>query len=95
MEPTPDPQLVEQLERQMDNLTARSAAVQSSIDSLKSQQTASGYGLRGDIAATDQLMQTYMYRAQAADQAGDLEAKKKYLDLAEAEIGKLEKFVGH
>ena len=93
--PTPDTQLVEQLERQMDNLTARSAAVQSSIDSLKSQQAASGYGLRGDIAATDQLMQTYMYRAQVADQAGDLEAKKKYLDLAEAEIGKLEKFVGH
>jgi hypothetical protein len=93
--PTPDPQLVEQLERQMDNLTARSAAVQSSIDSLKSQQAASGYGLRGDIAATDQLMQAYMSRAQAADQAGDLQAKKKYLDLAEAEIGKLEKFVGH
>jgi eukaryotic-like serine/threonine-protein kinase len=94
VEPTTDPKLVEQLERQMVNLTARSAAVQSSIDSLKSQQAASGYGLRGDIVATDQLMQAYMSRAQAADQAGDLKAKKKYLDLAEAEIGKLEKFVG-
>jgi eukaryotic-like serine/threonine-protein kinase len=94
-EPTPDPQLVEQLEQEMDHLTARSAAVQSSIDSLKNQQAASGYGLRGDIAASDQLMQTYMSRAQAADQAGDLKAKKKYLDLAEAEIGKLEKFLGH
>jgi hypothetical protein len=56
---------------------------------------ASGYGLRGDIAAADQLMQTYMSRAQAADQAGDLQSEKKYLDLAEREIDKLEKFFGH
>jgi eukaryotic-like serine/threonine-protein kinase len=87
----PDPQL----EHQMDDLTARATSVQSSIDSLKSQQAASGYGLRGDIAASDQLMQIYMSRAQNADQAGDLHSEKKYLDLAEREIGKLEKFLGH
>jgi eukaryotic-like serine/threonine-protein kinase len=91
----PDPQLVQEIEHQMDDLTARSASVQSTIDTLKSQQAASGYGLREDIAASDQLMQTYMSRAQADGQAGDLEGQKKYLDLAEREIEKLEKFLGH
>jgi hypothetical protein len=51
--------------------------------------------LRGDIVATQQRMQAYLGRAQAAFQAQDVEGAKKYLELAETELAKIEKFLGH
>jgi hypothetical protein len=40
-------------------------------------------------------MQAYLSRAQSALQAQDSEGAKKYLDLAEIELGKIENFLGH
>jgi hypothetical protein len=39
-------------------------------------------------------MEQYMSKADAAINAGDAEAGKKYADLAEREVEKLEKFFG-
>ena len=41
---------IHQLEDEIDQLTARAGAVNSSLDRLKQQQASAGYGLRGDIS---------------------------------------------
>lgn len=51
--------------------------------------------LRGDIVAARQRMQAYMGKAQSALQAQDIEGAKKYLELAETGLGKIEKFLEH
>jgi hypothetical protein len=51
--------------------------------------------LRGDVVATQQRMQAYLGKAQSALTAQDIESAKKFVDLAETELGKIEKFLGH
>jgi serine/threonine-protein kinase len=85
---------VEEIERQMDQLASRAASVHDSLENLRRQQAAQGLGLRGDIASAQQRMDTYEGRAQAAMQKEDIRGAKKYMELAEPEIEKLEKFLG-
>jgi hypothetical protein len=40
-------------------------------------------------------MQTYAGKARSALHAQDIENTKKYLELMETELGKIEKFLGH
>ena len=61
---------------------------------MRQQQAASGLGLRGDIASAQERMATYMAKAEAALHTNDARSTKKYLDLAEPEVEKLEKFLG-
>jgi len=52
--PAEDPakkRLLAELEHQLDQLSSRAAAVNSSLDRLQQQQAAAGYGLRGDMVA--------------------------------------------
>jgi hypothetical protein len=79
----------------MDQIASREAAVKASLDSLQRAQSAQGLQLRGDIVAAQQRMQTYAAKAQSALQAQDIENTKKYLELMETELGKIEKFLGH
>jgi len=92
--PAVDPAVMAQLTQQLDQLSARASAVDSSLDTLKRQQQAAGYGLRGDMATAQNLMQTYLGRAQEALQNNDPAAAQKYLDMAEVQTAKLEKFLG-
>ena len=85
---------LEEIERQMDQLASRAGAVHDSLENLRRQQAAQGLGLRGDIASTQERMNTYLGKAQAAMRKEDLRASKKYMELAEPEIEKLEKFLG-
>jgi hypothetical protein len=78
----------------MDQVSARATSVSASLDNLQRQQNAQGLSLRGDMAAAQQRMQTYMAKAQSALQAQDLQNARKYLALTEAEVEKLEKFLG-
>jgi ribosomal protein S20 len=78
----------------MDQLSGRAAAVSSSLENLQRQQNAQGLSLRGDMAAAQQRMQTYMTKAQSALQAQDVQNARKYLALADAEVERLEKFLG-
>jgi serine/threonine protein kinase len=78
-----------------DQLNGRAASVSQSLDNLKGQQSAQGYGLRGDVVSAEQRMQSYMSKAQAALQRQDGASAKKYFEQADREISFLEKFLGH
>ena len=82
------------MERQMDQLASRAGSVHDSLENLRRQQAAQGLGLRGDIASTQERMNTYLGKAQAAMRKEDIRGSKKYMELAEPEIEKLEKFLG-
>ena len=92
--PPDDSAQVGELEQTVDQLTGRAAAVNDSLDNLRRQQAASGFGLRGDISSTQEMMKTHLGRAQAALQAHDLKNAQKYSDQASADVEKLEKFLG-
>jgi eukaryotic-like serine/threonine-protein kinase len=89
-----DSKELEDLERQIDQLTSRAGSVHDSLDNLRRQQAAQGLGLRGDIATTQERMDIYLGKAQAAMRKEDAKGSKKYMELAEPEIEKLERFLG-
>jgi len=86
---------MEQLEKEADQLSSRTSAVNDSLDNLRRQQAADGLGLRGDIASTQESLKIHMSKAQQALQNQDAKGARRYLDLAEPEVEKLEKFLGH
>jgi serine/threonine-protein kinase len=83
-----------ELEQQVDQLSSRTAAVNDSLDTLRRQQSAQGFGLRGDMAATQERLKIHVGRAQAALQDQDIKNAKRYADQAETELEQLEKFLG-
>jgi len=86
---------LKEVTKQADQLNARAAAISQSLDNLRHQQAAQGYGLRGDMAAAEELMKTNLSKAQSALDQGDGAKAKEYLDIAEAQAEKLEGFLGH
>jgi hypothetical protein len=86
---------LDELEREVDQLSNRAAAVDNSLQRLEQQQAASGFGLRGDMAARQTSMKTNFSRASEAVQHGDVARAKKYMKLAEADVEVLERFLGH
>jgi class 3 adenylate cyclase len=86
---------LKEAEAQEDQLNGRAASVSQSLDNLKGQQSAQGYGLRGDVVSAEQRMQSYMSKAQAALQRQDGPNAKKFFEQAEREITFIEKFLGH
>ncbi|MGA8152341.1 MAG: serine/threonine-protein kinase [Terriglobales bacterium] len=85
---------MEQVEKEVDQLSSRTGAVNDSLDNMRREQSAQGFGLRGDIASTQESLKIHMSKAQQALQNQDVKSAKRYLDLAEPEIEKLEKFLG-
>ncbi|HZV89104.1 MAG TPA: protein kinase [Candidatus Binatus sp.] len=84
----------EENEHRYDDIDSRSAAVSQSLDNVQRQQAAAGYGLRGDIVSAQQRMKTDLSKAHSAMQKQDTKNAKKYLDMAEAELQTIEKFLG-
>ena len=93
--PGPTPEEIAKAEDEADKVNIRAATVQNSIETLRHQQQAAGYNLRADISASQDRMQAYLAKGNAALKAQDLKSAQKYFDLAEGELGKLEKFLGH
>lgn len=89
-----DAAALEELQQTVDQLSGRAAAVNDSLDNLRRQQAAQGFGLRGDISSTQEMMKTHLARAQAALQNQDANSAKKYSDMASTEVEKLEQFLG-
>ena len=85
---------LDELETQVDKLSNRAAAVNSSLDRMQQQQAASGYGLRGDMVAHQASMKNNLAKAQDAVQRGDVERAKKFSKLAESDVEALEQFLG-
>jgi serine/threonine-protein kinase len=86
---------LEKLREQGSLLSIRVGTVKSSLDGLRAAQARSGLGLRADMAASAQRMDYLMNEADTALQRGDAAAAQRNLDLAEKEVSKLEKFLGH
>lgn len=93
--PPQDAALAQEVEQRSDDLDSRASAAAQTLDTLKRQQAAAGYGLRGDIVSAQARMNTDLAKAQSARQNNDLKSAKKYLDMAEAELQTIEKFLGH
>jgi eukaryotic-like serine/threonine-protein kinase len=93
--PGPSPEELAKLEDEADKLNVRAAAASQSVDTLRKQQIAAGYNLRADIASSQERMQVYLSKGDAALKAQDVANAQKYFDLADKELDKLEKFLGH
>jgi serine/threonine-protein kinase len=85
---------LEELQDEIDHLAARAASVNASVDRLKQQQAASGFGLRGDIAESQENMKINLSRAQDAADRSETAKAKKYYDRTTADLEALEKFLG-
>lgn len=91
----PDPAAaLQELRERLVQLDARAGAVRTSLGNLKRSQEASGLSLRGDMAAAETRMNYLMDGANSALRAHDPAAAKKFLDSADNEVEKLEKFLG-
>jgi serine/threonine-protein kinase len=88
-------QELEELTDQHDKLAVRALAANDSVESLRKQMAAGGNNLRSDISASQTRMKMYMDKFDAAMNAKDPVAAKKYMSLAEREVETLEKFFGH
>ena len=89
-----DTKELDRLELEIDQLNARAAAVNNSLDRLQSEQARQGLGLRGDMAARQQSMKQNLARADEALGRGDVGRAQKYRDAAEADLEVLERFLG-
>ena len=85
---------LEEASRQFDQVNSRAAAIESSLKTLQQEQSKQGYGLRGDMVAAQQRMDANLAQAQSALQQQDAASAKRYLDLAERDAEKLERFLG-
>jgi serine/threonine-protein kinase len=85
---------LEELQDEIDHLAARVASVNSSVDRLKQQQEASGFGLRGDMAERQESMKINLSRAQDAAEHSDTAKAKKYYERTTADLEALESFLG-
>src|ERR1019366_5334623 len=68
----------------------RAAGIRTSLQSL--QRSQGGLNLRGDMQAAANLMSTYLDGAEAALNAGDVAQARTFLEKAEPQVQKLEKF---
>ncbi len=71
----------------------RASGIRTSLQSLQRSQGAKGLNLRGDMQSAANLMNTYLDGAEAALNAGDVAQAKSFLDKAEPQVQKLEKFL--
>jgi hypothetical protein len=85
----------DEMETELDQVSNRAAAVNSSLDRLQQQQSASGLGLRGDMVAKQASMKANLFKAEEAMQHHDAARAKKFLELTGRDVDALEKFLGH
>jgi hypothetical protein len=90
----PDPAVLQELRERLVQLATRAGPVRTSLGNLKRSQEANGMSLRGDMAAAESRMNYMMEGSNSALNAHDIPAAKKFLDSAEGELEKLEKFLG-
>lgn len=76
-------------------LNTRAGSVQTSLQSLQRTQAAKGLNLRADMQQASSLMNSYLQGATDALHANDPVQAKNFMDKAEIQIDKLDKFLGH
>jgi hypothetical protein len=93
--PGPSADEIQRLTDDGEKLSVRADTVTEGLNTLKQQQAASGLGLRADMVSAQQRMGLFLKKGNDALQHGDTANAQKYFDQADAEISKLEKFLGH
>ena len=86
--------LMDDLEKQADQMETRAGAVESSLQGLEQSMHQSGLGLRGDIVASRASMRNDLAKAKQALDGMDTDRAQHFLDMAGHELDKLEAFVG-
>ncbi len=76
-------------------LSTRAGVIRTSLQSMQQAQASQGRNLRADMQEAAGLMGSYLDGAKAALAAGDAESARSFMDKAERQIEKLEKFLGH
>ncbi len=97
--PTPEEiaaqkKLMDDLERESDQLDSRAAAVESTVGTMEQQMHQSGLGMRGDIVESRANLRNDMAKAKQALDTMDTDRARKFLDMANRELDKLEAFTG-
>lgn len=95
---TPPPPAVsraelQQTREQIVELGARASGIHSSLQTIQRAQAANGLNLRGDMVEAESLMDSYLQGANAALNAGDVASAKSFLQKAEIQVERLEKFL--
>jgi serine/threonine-protein kinase len=97
--PTPEEiaaqkKLMDDMEKEVDQLDSRAAAAESSVEALEQQMHQSGLGLRGDVVEARSNLRTDMAKAKQALDNMDTDRARQFLDRANHELDKLEAFTG-
>jgi serine/threonine-protein kinase len=90
----PSPEEMHRARNRYMDLDARADAVRSGVEQLRRQQQAQGYDLRGDMVGALNRMNNGLREADRALNEGDLAAARESMDHANAEMQKLESFLG-
>ena len=91
--PGPNPEELQAARDQYMMLHTRASGIRTSLRTLQQSQAAHGMNLRGDMQEAASLMDNFMVSANSALNAGDLASAKSYMEKAERQIEKLEKFL--
>jgi serine/threonine-protein kinase len=89
-----DADALDELENELDQLSARATAINGSLDRLKSEQARQGFGLRGDMAARQQSLNNSLSKANEAIERKDLARARRFRAIAQTDLETLEKFMG-
>ena len=86
---------LEQAEERLMQITARATTAKRGVGQIRSQQEASGLGLRGDVESAESRMDSYIHAANNEMGRGNAAGATRNIDKAESELATLEKFLGH
>jgi eukaryotic-like serine/threonine-protein kinase len=84
---------LQQIREQLAMIATRAGGIRTSLQTLQRSQAANGMNLRGDMQEAASLMNTYLEASNAALHAGDAASAKSFMDKAERQVEKLEKFL--
>jgi serine/threonine protein kinase len=88
------PEEMKQAHRRLIDLDARAGAARDSIETMRKQQQAQGYDMRGDVVTSMNKMNSYLNEANRALSQNDVQTANEYMDRADVEVANLEKFLG-
>jgi serine/threonine-protein kinase len=89
-----DEQALDALEAELDRLSARAAAISTSVNRLRDEQARMGLGLSREMAARQHSLDTNLSKAMDAFERRDLARARRFQALAESDVQFLEKAFG-
>jgi serine/threonine-protein kinase len=92
--PGPSREEIQAAREQYMLLNSRASGIRASLQTLQRSQASSGLNLRGDMQEASTLMNSYLGEANSAMNEGDTASAKSFMEKAERQIEKLEKFLG-